>query len=171
MYSSPLTNNKDIDYDILINMKFDQLVTLCQTNKYTYNLCENKQFWINKVTHDYLSLPDKSLLNDVDGMQIYFLCYTITYHIDNSWWDVNILMISDLIKKYVPDYDEELDVDLDDIGFNVIQITAYDKYKFLISFVKQGKYIKYEDSTYFDSQTVINFLFDGLKNGILALYD
>lgn len=43
-FTGALTGLEDVDYLILLYMKFDILVTLSQTNKYTNNLCKNKGF-------------------------------------------------------------------------------------------------------------------------------
>lgn len=165
LLSNTLTGLADADYNILINMKYDQLMTLCQTNKYTYKLCENKQFWINKVNYDNLPVPDKSLFNDISGMKIYYLCYTIDHYINktSTTFYVNVENIGYLIKQYIPDYEEKLGLRLDNIRFNKIHIDKY-KTEFAIAFTGHD----YEGETIFDRQTTINFLFDGLKNNILS---
>jgi hypothetical protein len=43
-----LTGNKDVDYKILENLEIKDLIKICQSNKYSLNLCNNNTFWFEK---------------------------------------------------------------------------------------------------------------------------
>jgi hypothetical protein len=51
-----LTGDLDIDYQILKQLDLPELATVCRTNKYTHNLCHNKNFWLDKFKTDELPL-------------------------------------------------------------------------------------------------------------------
>jgi hypothetical protein len=61
-----LTGIADTDFQILLNLDPISLFNLCQTNQYAQRLCQNENFWIQKIIHDFgrevLSLkpPDES---------------------------------------------------------------------------------------------------------------
>lgn len=42
------TSIKDIDQSIIEELDIESLITLCQTNKQAFQLCQNNQLWINK---------------------------------------------------------------------------------------------------------------------------
>ena len=44
----PLTYIKDVDYEMMIHLPFEQLKALCQCNHYTYQLCQNNIFGYEK---------------------------------------------------------------------------------------------------------------------------
>lgn len=169
----PLTCNNDIDYNILYYMKFNQLITTYQISKYTYKLCENKQFWINKVKHDNLLLPDKSLLNDITGIKIYHICNTVKHHMNNrdSMWGVNINTIVHLIITHVPPNEKEFLPDLSNIHFNSINVyfLGNDEFVILLVYKYPNNLLDIVSNIVMDRNTVFNFLFDGLKNNILTI--
>ena len=43
-----LTGNIDVDYKILENLEIKDLIKICQSNKYSLNLCNNNTFWFEK---------------------------------------------------------------------------------------------------------------------------
>ncbi|HSW76809.1 MAG TPA: RING finger domain-containing protein [Candidatus Saccharimonadales bacterium] len=49
-----LTNNPDIDYQILLNLDIDNLNNFCFTNKYISQFCNDENFWVNKIKNDQL---------------------------------------------------------------------------------------------------------------------
>lgn len=167
-FTGALTYLKDVDYLILLYMKIYPLITLSQTNKYTNNLCKNKDFWLNKINYDFVSLPDKSLIADMNGIKIYHLCDRIHHYLPMRFYvHFDKDMIADLIIKYIPEDDRSLNLD-GVIDFTRLCICQpYNKHRFMVQFIDNSG--GYYDDTAFDKQTLINFLFDGLKNKIIYL--
>src|SRR5437868_9673806 len=78
----PLTYIKDVDYEMMIHLPFEQLKALCQCNHYTYQLCQNKHFWLRKIQHDHLILPSDNLLTYTNWLQVYHVLCRITTHVN-----------------------------------------------------------------------------------------
>lgn len=78
----PFTYNQDIDREILLNLKSDQLYAICRTNNYTNFLC-NQNFWFRKIKNDNLLL--------VNLPQVYanYRAYKILQYISFVLEDVN----------------------------------------------------------------------------------
>jgi len=51
-----LTGNKDVDYEILLNLNIHDITALCLVNKYTQKLCTDNNFWVQKFENDKLPL-------------------------------------------------------------------------------------------------------------------
>jgi hypothetical protein len=43
----------ELDQQILVNMAYDDLLKVCQTNQYLYSICADDLFWKNKIIHDF----------------------------------------------------------------------------------------------------------------------
>ena len=52
--ASILTGNMDINYKILLNLNLTELSRYCQSNSVTKQLCNNRQFWLDKFVYDGL---------------------------------------------------------------------------------------------------------------------
>ena len=64
VFQNPLTNIKDVDYQILMDLPIYQLRPLCATNQYTRQLCQNRQFWLQKINRDGLDVAFPTNFND-----------------------------------------------------------------------------------------------------------
>ena len=53
-----LTGNRNTDMEIMQQLEDNDLVNLCQTNRYSRNLCQNEIFWMNRVLRKF---PDLDL--------------------------------------------------------------------------------------------------------------
>ena len=69
-----LTGNRDVDMEILQQLEDKDLVNVCQTNRYSRNLCNNQLFWMNRVLRKFR--VDINLLKKYKG--------------DRSWADYYI---------------------------------------------------------------------------------
>lgn len=105
------------------------------------------------------------------GIENYRICDSIYHHlrIKRCWWETNFYVyfdediIADLIIKYIPDQSLNLEGVIDFTKIRICQ--PYSQYRFMIQFIDdEGGYY---DDTAFDKQTLINFLFDGLKHKII----
>lgn len=47
-------NAEDSWYNILLNTNIKNINNTCLINKNTINICKNKQFWLDKFSHDNL---------------------------------------------------------------------------------------------------------------------
>lgn len=126
----PLTGYPDIDLNILRNVDYNYLKKYCQLNKYTYKLCQRKDFWLDIIKRDGLTLPKPLNIKDVDWMLVYFSlrdANTMFLQLNDDWDDVytiyiyskyNISTIISLLNKSninIPDvlllYDKDVSIE------------------------------------------------------------
>jgi hypothetical protein len=65
---------QDLYYEIVKYLPANIILNLCQTNKYIYHICQNDQFWYEKVYYDY---PDYDGPILTDYKQLYL---KLSYH-------------------------------------------------------------------------------------------
>lgn len=73
----PLTGNMDIDRQLIINLPLYELKKLCEVNKYTRSLCQVKEFWLDKMKMNGLTLPEIKIKN-IDWLRLYDVLLTTT---------------------------------------------------------------------------------------------
>ncbi len=61
-----LTGNKDVDRKILNELRDEDLVNVCQTNKKVQSICNNQVFWMNRVFLKYPDVPGDVLRANKD---------------------------------------------------------------------------------------------------------
>lgn len=170
-YNHFLTHLEDIDYQILMHIPIEQLMSLCQTDKYTSALCNNRQFWINRIVHDELVMPDAYLLERyTQWFKIYKFLDSITSHIHGTLVFINREKDIKILTKHYPDINNILiPIDRYDSGqFTISQDCTYDPYIPI-----PNQYCVYQDfskKAIVDKQTVVNFLFEGLMDHYLDHY-
>lgn len=106
VYTTPFHDIPDVDYEMMMNLNFDQLRVTCNTNKYAYKLCQNKEFWLNKFRYDNLFIPD-NLPNNTNWLKAYYMLKNVTaYMRESSENDLSEAILGDidivinLINKY-----------------------------------------------------------------------
>lgn len=166
-----LTNIPDIDYQILIEVPFHELKKLCQTNRYTRGLCQNKTFWINKLIHDGISLPSPDLFkNDLNWIKVCDVLYSINEHIDGIGKDAGIAIINKnniLFYKFLEKYS--------------LPINGNEKWKFINFFYLKrtndyilefmafdGSYYDVFEKAHLTYQNLIDFLFEAMMNNVIT---
>lgn len=63
IHSILLTGNKDIHYNILLHMDIKEINRYCKVNTAGQKMCNNKNFWINKIKYDDLPIH---LISDIN---------------------------------------------------------------------------------------------------------
>jgi hypothetical protein len=158
----------DLDYQIMINLSFDDLISLCETTIYSTNICENKQFWIKKIYHDNLVTPNAVLFDTISGMMCYYYCDIITKYLNTPMFtkrfthykslskeNNNILL---LILKYTA-------INIGSSPLGVIVVIEVSPKTFQIK-LKTKNGIQTPTLT---RQDFINFLFEGLNNKSISI--
>ena len=65
---SKLTGNKNVDFMILMQLNDYELGKICQVNKYVNSICNDPQFWLNRIIENYsLSGKDVTKMKDYLG--------------------------------------------------------------------------------------------------------
>jgi len=86
--TSVLTNNLDVNYQILLNLDVKDLSRYCRTNSYVQNLCNNTQFWLDKFKHDglnkYIAFGDFGV--QPNHLLYHFIHQNFIYPTDVSGW-------------------------------------------------------------------------------------
>ena len=59
---SKLTGNKDADFLILNQLTDYELGKVCQVNKYVNSLCQDENFWMNRILSNYKQLNSKEIV-------------------------------------------------------------------------------------------------------------
>lgn len=49
-----LTHFKDVDHNVMLHLNNKDIKKICMSSKYLYGLCENENFWKNKMVYDDL---------------------------------------------------------------------------------------------------------------------
>lgn len=60
---SPLMNNIDVYMNMMLQLKGKDLLSMCLTNPYTYNICQNQHFWKMKLEQEALLYHEYQYLN------------------------------------------------------------------------------------------------------------
>jgi hypothetical protein len=68
-----LTENYNVNYEILKNLDIKTLNRFCSTNKKAREICSDKQFWKEKFLKDDLPIFVKSYTNIKDWVKLYIL--------------------------------------------------------------------------------------------------
>ena len=83
------TVNKDILYNIMLNADYETTKTMCLTNKTTYKICEEKQFWKDKITKDFPYFPTEDVIKPHE-----------LYHKLYNFYDKHTLLIISTFIKF-----------------------------------------------------------------------
>lgn len=158
---------EDVDYQIMINLNFKELIAFCEANKYTTKICTYKQFWINKIYYDKLIVPNQALFAHVNGIKCYHACHEITKYLKkkktikgknkkyskkyNDIVVINAKNVSKLILLY-----GNIDISFDDLS-DIIHVNEWEN--FTITFKTDTVVDKFS----LDKQSFINFLFEGIS--------
>lgn len=71
-----LTGNRDVGYNILLNMDIKDLARYCMVNTTAnYDICNNGEFWVKKIKHDgfdYDIYFDGNIMNRFPDLMIYY---------------------------------------------------------------------------------------------------
>lgn len=168
---NPMTNIEDIDYNILINMSYNELKVFCQTNKYTQKLCSNKLFWFDKIKRDLLPLPTLELLNkQKNWLKVYYILHWMSNYIDYEQpliADTSVALLNndqDLLKSLLEAHQIEYDFEdtLVYIGY------FYNGKDFFISYVASNGQLYEADHTTTKYQQLVDFLFDAMMHGLIT---
>ena len=54
---------EEVIYDILMNSNIHDIINLCGVNTQFNKICHDKHFWVNKFSHDHLSVKDGSSIS------------------------------------------------------------------------------------------------------------
>jgi hypothetical protein len=166
IYSTPFHHVPDVDYEKMMQMNFKQLKLLCSTNKYGYQLCQNKNFWINKFNYDDLYTPSEDLLTTNWLKSYYMLNWITNYMRESSVDNKSLAIINDkvikLVKKYYDTLDPVVEPNLGAIVF------YYEKRlnKYIVHFkgIQNNHYYSL-DSIRVDKNILVDFLYEGLMSG------
>ncbi len=111
-------------YEIMIHLDIEDLQSLCSTNTIYIQLCENKDFWYNKVQHD-----DLPLFNNPSSINDY----------------IKIKYADDIVKKYTIKQhlvifltNEDLSLILPPNEYNQIKNFDYDAVELFTHFYKEN---------------------------------
>ena len=109
-------------YEIMIHLDIEDLQSLCSTNTIYSHLCQNEDFWYNKVQHDKLPLfNNPSSINDY----------------------IKIKYADDIVKKYTKNHlviyltNEDLSLLLPSNAYNQIKNHDYDAVELFTHFYKE----------------------------------
>lgn len=143
--SGRLTGLKDVDYTILASLDIKTLNRFCTTSKYANNLCNNQQFWINKIQHDGLPLHiiDKENMNTFNTYDDWLNTYGTLE--DTVFVAKNIMLIGNMHEK--------INIILDlNVAEQILNVKVPDNVKKLLVIydVKKKKtyVVVYEDTEY-----------------------
>ena len=158
----------DLNYQIMLHLSLDDLISLCNTNMYTHNICNNKQFWINKIHHDNLITPDNKLFDNVSGMDCYYACSIISKYLNKPKFtkkDTHYESLSAAIStvgrnKLISLILKYGNINIDTSFFrSAIGVTKDLQNSFHIGLKSRAK----KTTFILDEQAFINFLFEGLS--------
>jgi hypothetical protein len=134
-----LTGNIDVDYKILENLEIKDLIKICQSNKYSLNLCNDSTFWFHKFHLN--NLPIYAHGEDfTTWSQMYYITEksyekatnTLIVHeinaIDESI-DITILTDELILNSFLGYLKTDIDIDIDKIN----AILSNNKYELSIN--------------------------------------
>jgi len=90
--------NKDVDYQVLLNMDNTSLKAICQTNQYFSFLCQQDDFWKNKIIQDF---PFVNINDIVDYKKYYKLLFNFKKIVITSIRDNRIRIHIDYRKNKI----------------------------------------------------------------------
>jgi len=167
----------DIHYEVMLRTPFNQLKLLCQTNQYYHQLCQNQQFWLQKLKYDQLVLPT-SFLNKHNYIKIYEILQRITNNInlikykqqEPVFINYDLLDVLQFFEKYIP---IQLNMNqIDDITENIehVEFNQYgNHYQLEFEYNKEwdetGELINFDVyQEVITRQQLIDILYDGYIN-------
>src|SRR5437667_357806 len=77
MDNDPPNLIQDLQYRILVEIDFETLQKLCQTDKYHYDVCYSDQLWIDRIVYEF---GNESLMyknKKVSWYEFYIILYII----------------------------------------------------------------------------------------------
>lgn len=103
----------DLNMEIMMHLDIKDIENMCLTNNQFNNICQNKHFWIEKISHDF-TYPDVKIHN------IHWIHFYKT-----------IKKVSTMMTYLKNNQDEYLEIDIDNVEklnkyFNLLNITAED---------------------------------------------
>lgn len=151
----------DVNYNIMMNMDFESLEFLCLTNKYASKLCNNQQFWLDKIKYDGLLTPNKELL--IGGMKAYYICNIITNYIENDKvYKVLTVNDVDIVEGLLYKYQKYLGFDNSAAYYHFDVVTGYIDQKGIFRLAIKTSKGKMLYETAMTKQNYVNFLYEGL---------
>jgi len=153
-------------------MNFNDLQVFCKTDTRTRRLCQNKNFWIQKMIYDGLTLPNKELLDEqTNWIKAYYMLRWITDFVDPNDNELttaiintdNIVGLQQMILKYnLPSNEDE--------NWIAFEYRHRKKGDYIFDFVGKNNedFFYYSHSIYMSYDELFNFLFDAMMNDVIV---
>ena len=120
------TENKDVNYKILMELDDSSLGKACQTNQYVKQLCQNEDFWRNRTIKVF-----GPVFSDKDDVFKYFNIYLENSSNPNKSWRDFYINLVDIRENYVNDKNKVIDKYIKNFPYSLID--AIYNYIILIS--------------------------------------
>lgn len=78
----PLTGYPDIDLTTLSQLHITDLKKICNINKYAKQLCQRKDFWLQKIKDEDLYIPSLDSIKNISWLKVYETASNVTNDID-----------------------------------------------------------------------------------------